>query len=73
MAVRNLRGGLIRLRRELRLPATLAEAGIPPKDLRRNLQRILDAAMDDACGKTNPVEPNRRLLEEVLEEVTGRG
>lgn len=73
VAVRNLRGGLIRLRRELRLPATLAEAGIPSKDLRRNLQHILDAAMDDACGKTNPVEPNRRLLEEVLEEVAGRG
>ena len=70
---KNLKNGLIRLRRELRLPATLAEAGIAPRDLRRNLGIIVEAALADPCCRTNPVEPTRGMLEELLTEVAGRG
>lgn len=73
VALRNLKNGLIRLRRELRLPATLAEAGIAPRDLRRNLGIIVEAALADPCCRTNPVEPTRGMLEELLTEVAGRG
>lgn len=73
IALRNLKNGLVRLRRELRLPATLAEAGVAPRDVNRNLGTIVEAALQDPCCKTNPVEPTAGLLEEILREVTGRG
>jgi len=73
LAVRNLKNGIIRLRRELRLPGTLAEAGVKPADLRRNLATIVASALKDPCCNTNPVEVTASLLEEVLREVIGRG
>ena len=41
IAVRNLRNGLIRLRRELNLPETLAQAGIAPGALRSGMNEIV--------------------------------
>ena len=73
LAVRNLKNGLVRLRRELRLPATLAEAGVKPADVRRNTATIVTNALRDPCCQTNPAEATAQLLEEVLEEVVGRG
>ena len=73
MAVRNLRNGLIRLRRELRLPATLQEAGADMGLLRKNWDNILDTALKDPCLDTNPVPADRGILSRVLEAVTGRG
>lgn len=73
LAVRNLKNGLIRLRRELRLPQTLAQAGVRPQDVRRNRDGIVQAALADPCCKTNPIEPTAGLLEALLEEVTGHG
>jgi len=69
LAVRNLKNGIIRLRRELRLPGTLAEAGVKPADLRRNLATIVASALKDPCCNTNPVEVTASLLEEVLREL----
>ena len=73
MAVRNLRNGLIRLRKELGLPATLKEAGIDLQTLRQHRQQILTAAMKDPCMDTNPIKGDTGLLEKVLEAVTGHG
>lgn len=73
LAVRNLKNGLIRLRRELHLPGTLTEAGVKPADVKRNLSPIVDAALADPCSSTNPLEPTRGLMEEVILEVMGRG
>ena len=73
MAVRNLRNGLIRLRRELRLPATLQEAGADMGLLRKNWDNILDTALKDPCLATNPVPADRGMLSRVLEAVPGRG
>ena len=73
VAVRNLRNGLIRLRKELKLPATLQEAGIAPQNLRQHREKILEAALRDPCMNTNPQRGDVFLLGKVLEAVTGHG
>ena len=72
IAVRNLRNGLIRLRRELELPETLVQAGVDPRVLWRNADAIVQATLEDPCCKSNPMEPEGFLVRRILEEVTGR-
>ena len=72
IAVRNLRNGLIRLRRELNLPETLAQAGVDPRAVWRNAGEIVKAALGDPCCKSNPMEVEDFLIRRILEEVTGR-
>jgi len=72
VAVRNLKNGLIRLRSELRLPATLAQAGIEPAKVWRGMADITAAATADPCCDTNPMKVEDFLVRKVLEEVTGR-
>ena len=73
LGVRNLRSGLIRLRKELHLPATLKEAGVDPKVLWHHRDRILQTALKDPCMATNPVRGESFLMGRVLEAVAGRG
>ena len=73
MAVRNLRNGLIRLRKELHLPATLREAGISEQQVRQHREQIMEAALKDPCMDTNPVKGDAHLLGSVLDAVTGHG
>lgn len=73
LAVRNLRNGLVRLRRELGLPETLAQAGIDPKEVRFHSDDIVNAALSDPCCETNPIGVEDFMVRRVLEEVTGRG
>ena len=72
IAVRNLKNGLIRLRRELNLPETLVQAGIDPSVLWRNVGEIVRTAMEDPCCKSNPMLVEDFLVRRILEEVTGR-
>lgn len=72
IAVRNLKNGLIRLRRELNLPETLAKAGIDPRDVWRNVGEIVQATLEDPCCRTNPMPVEDFLVRRILEEVTGR-
>ncbi len=72
IAVRNLRNGLIRLRRELNLPETLAQAGVDPRAVWRNAGEIVKAALEDPCCKSNSMEVEDFLVRRILEEVTGR-
>ena len=72
IAVRNLRNGLLRLRRELNLPETLAQAGVDPRAVWRNVDKIVEATLEDPCSKQNPMEPEGFLVRRILEEVTGR-
>ena len=72
IALRNLKNGLIRLRRELNLPETLAQAGVDPRSVWRSVNQIVEAALADPCCKTNPMEPEAFLVRRILEEVTGR-
>ena len=73
MAVRNLKSALCRLRRQLQLPGTLAAAGIEPRQLRRDMDELIGAALEDRCSATNPVPPDKVLLWQVLEEAAGHG
>ena len=72
IAVRNLKNGLVRLRRELHLPETLAQAGVPPRDVWHSAKDIVAAALKDPCCRTNPVKAEDFMLHRILEEVTGR-
>ena len=73
VGVRNLRNGLIRLRRELQLPASLKEAGIDPQRLWHHSKTIVEAALADPCMQTNPVKCDAFRLRRILEAVSGRG
>ncbi len=73
IALRNLKNGLIRLRRELSLPETLAQAGLAPRDLWSCCDQIVSAALKDPCCASNPVAADAFLLRRILEEVSGRG
>ena len=73
VGVRNLRNGLIRLRRELQLPATLKEAGVEPPRLWHHSKTIVEAALADPCMQTNPVKCDAFRLRRILEAVSGRG
>ena len=73
LGVRNLRSALIRLRRELRLPATLAQAGISPIQVRQKTDAIIKAAMADPCCDTNPMPVTEGMVRQILSEVTGNG
>ena len=73
VALRNLKNGLVRLRKELRLPATLAQAGIEPQKVQNEQARIVEAVLADPCCKTNPVPVTKDLVLRVLETVIGHG
>lgn len=73
IGVRNLRNGLLRLRKELHLPATLKEAGVPPQKLWHYQGAIVEAALKDPCMQTNPVNCEAFQLRRILEAVSGRG
>ena len=72
VAGRNLRNGLIRLRRDLKLPETLAQAGIAPREVWANAEKIVEAAVQDRCCAGNPMSVERFLVRQILEEGTGR-
>jgi alcohol dehydrogenase class IV len=73
MGVRNLKNALLTLRNQLQMPASLAQAGVPPREVYSNRQKILDAVLNDPCCKTNPVPVTRELAGKVLDQVTGIG
>ena len=73
VAVRNLRSALVRLRSDLKLPGTLQAAGIAPRELWGNMERIVKATLEDPCCATNPLTVEDFMVRRILEEVTGRG
>ena len=72
-AVRNLRNALIRLRKELGLPATLAQAGIAPRQVREATDGLVQAVLADPCCATNPVTPDGAMVRKLLQQVMGVG
>ena len=71
VALRNLKNGLIRLRRQLHLPETLLAAGVNPKEVYSQTDRIVEAVLKDPCGDSNPVPVDSSVVRKVLDEVTG--
>ncbi len=73
MALRAMKNGLIKLRRELGLPESLAQAGVDIRKLREQEQKIVEAALADPCCDTNPVKPEAHMVRTILSQVIGRG
>jgi alcohol dehydrogenase class IV len=73
MAVRAMKNGLVRLRRELLLPETLTQAGVDLRKLREQEQQIVEAALADPCCGTNPVKPEAHMIRGILAAVSGHG
>lgn len=72
IALRNLRNGLLRLRRDLNLPETLIQTGIDPGTLWRSVETIVNSTLCDPCCASNPLPGEGFLVRRILEEVTGR-
>ena len=72
LAVRNLRNSLVRLRRELKMPETLVQAGIAPRDVWAATGKIVEATLADPCCASNPMKVEDFVVRRILEEVTGR-
>ncbi len=73
LGVRNLKHALIRLRRELRMPQTLRDAGVDLRLLRCNADALVKATLEDPCCRTNPIRVEGFMIKKVLEEVAGHG
>lgn len=72
IAVRNLKNALLRLRKQLNMPATLQQAGIDPDMVRQETPGIVEAVLGDPCCATNPIRVEDFMVRGILEEVTGR-
>lgn len=66
-----LKTGLIRLRRELGLPPTLARAGVDPRWVWGNAKKIVERTLEDPRCRNEPVTVDDFLIRRILEEVTG--
>ena len=73
VAVRNLKNALIRLRRDLKLPENLVQAGVPTREVWMATGEIVKATLADPCCQSNPMKVEDFLVRRILEEVTGRG
>jgi len=68
LAFRGLRSALVRLRRQLQLPSTLAEAGVDREALTAALKELTAAALKDPCLGGNPRPVTSRDVERLLTE-----
>ena len=73
IALRALKNGLVRLRRELGLPATLVDLGIDSATVNQKMDTLVVATLADPCCTTNPIVPQAQHVRQILHEVMGRG
>ena len=73
LAVRNMKNALIRLRRELRLPQDLLQAGVTAVQIREKTSQILKDVLADPCCATNPVAVTEDMVRQILQAVSGHG
>ena len=73
VALRNLKNALTRLRKQLGLPATLAQAGVQPQLVRERGTELAEVILADPCCATNPVAVDRAAVLGILETVAGHG
>lgn len=72
IGVSNFIQAIIRLQKELKIPATLKEFGADLTLFEQQREEILEAAMQDICTKTNPRETNKKDLDQILEKLVGK-
>lgn len=64
--------GLCRLRRELKLPETLAQAGIPPEQVVARMPDIVADTLRSPWCEDNPLTVEDFMVRRILEQVMGR-
>ena len=72
VGARNLRAGLLRLRRELGLPGSLVQAGVDIRSVWNSGRKIVELTLEDPECRNNPVAVDDFLVRRILEEITGR-
>lgn len=72
IGIRNLRSGLIRLRRELGLPGTLLQAGVDIRTIWNSTRMVVGLTLEDPECRNNPVAVDDFVVRRILEEITGR-
>ena len=73
MAVRWLQRELKALRKKLELPASLRQAGVSPRQVTENQEKLVAAVLADPCSATNPVKVEGSLVRQLLGRVTDHG
>ena len=71
-APQTLKLRLVQLRRELGLPQTLNQAGIPPERLWGNIRRIVELTLEDPASRAGPLGADDFLVRRILESAAGR-
>ena len=69
MGVNTLIRQIIQLRNSLKMPATLSEFGLEKREVEQVIPAIAEAAINDACTKTNPVVPSLQDIETIIQEI----
>lgn len=72
MAFRALKAALLRLRHNLHLPETLAQAGVSPLQIQNSMDALVSATLADPCCDTNPLSPTPEVVKQIITEVCGR-
>lgn len=57
------------LRRKLQMPASFTEYGLTKAEVRENSEKIASAALIDGCTRTNPIQPTKEEVIEILNSV----
>lgn len=71
MVLQNLKNGLLRLRRELGLPQTLAQAGLPPEKLWQHCEAVVSGVLADPVCRSGPAAVEDFMIRRVLTEAAG--
>lgn len=69
VAVRNLKNGLCRLRKQLGMPQSLFEAGIDPRLVQFKAKELTRQILQDACCQDNPIAVEDFMVQRILEGV----
>ncbi len=72
LGTRYLKNALLRLRRDLKLPGSLQEAGVDIRLVERHREDIVNAALADPCCASNPLTVEAFMVRRVLECIKGR-
>ena len=69
---RYLKNALLRLRRDLKLPGSLQEAGVDIRLVQSHQEDIVNAALADPCCASNPLKVEAFMVRRVLQCIKGR-
>jgi alcohol dehydrogenase class IV len=69
VGVRSLLQHINQLSKELKMPVNLRGCGVTKQQVNEAKEKISEAALKDACTKTNPRIPTNKEIETILEKI----